>query len=466
MFNKFLWGASTSAFQVEGAFDENGRGLAITDIRSINSKNRADTKVAMDHYHRYEEDILSAKELGLNSYRFSISWSRIFPNGDEDQPNQKGLDFYDRIVDLLLEYNIEPLVTIYHYDFPMGLLNKYGGWYSREMIDDFEKYAVCLFNHFKGRVRYWFTINEQGVISLSNSLLGVYDDDLNVAAKKRYQMNHHMSLGNAKVIKACHKILPDAKIGPVLSYQTIYPASCHPEDVFASKQDENFMTFYMSDVYVYGKYPQYYTNFLKNKGWMFEMEQEDEMILSEAKLDFLGVNWYCSWTAKKKEINNVQQILKEHPELMEMYRNYYGRFDEYTYVQNEFLDYTKWGWSIDPLGFRMALNRMYERYNLPLIITENGFGCEDFLEEDKVHDQGRINYLKTHIQNMLDAMNDGANIIGYCVWSMIDVLSSSDGISKRYGLVYVDRTENDLKDLKRIKKDSYYWYQDFLAFHK
>lgn len=463
MKDKFLWGAATSAFQVEGAYNEDGRGLAMTDVRSFKkSHKQADTKVAMDHYHRYEEDIQLMKELGINSYRFSISWTRIFPNGDDVKPNRKGVQFYDRIVDLLLENNIEPVITLHHYDFPVALLEKYGGWLSRQMIDDFERYAIFMFEHFKGRVKYWLTLNEQGVVAISNSMLGVEEEDIEKAAKMRHQMNHHMFLANAKAIIACHKIIPDAKIAPVLSYMSAYPASSDPKDVLAAKQAEDFMSFYMTDVYVYGTYPKYYTNFLESRGWMFETKPEDEQILKAAKPDFLAVNWYCSWMAKAVDSDYVKKMLEKHPELKAMAREYYGKFDGYTFVENPFLERNKWGWQIDPLGFRLTLRKMYEMYRLPIMVTENGLGFEDVLVDGKVHDDYRIDYLSKYISNMQEAMNDGVEMMGYFVWSMIDLLSSSDGISKRYGLVYVNREDFDLKDMKRIKKDSFYWYQDFL----
>jgi len=463
----FLWGAATSAFQVEGAYAEDGRGLAITDIRSFKkSEQQADTRIAMDHYHKYQEDVALMKELGINAYRFSVSWTRIFPNGDDALPNQEGLAFYDNLVDLLIENGIEPVVTLHHYDFPMALIEKYQGWLSRASVHAFERYARFMFSHFAGRVKYWLTLNEQHVVSISNSLLGIEATDPENAAKQRYQMNHHMFLANARAIAACHELLPEAKIAPVLSYVTAYPATPAPKDVYAAMQAEDFMSFYMMDVYCYGTYPAYYINFLKERGWMFETAAEDEEILKAGKPDFMAVNWYCSRAAQERKPEYLTEILKEHPELKELAKEYYGMADSFSFVQNALLERNEWGWEIDPLGFRMALRKIYDRYHLPVMVTENGFGFRDQLTENKIHDCERIDYLARHIENLQGAIADGADIIGYFVWSMIDVLSSSEGINKRYGLVYVDRTEHDPKQLRRIKKDSFYWYQRYLKNHK
>ena len=464
--NDFLWGASTSAFQVEGAYDEDGKGLSVADVRSFKKSDKiADTKVAMDHYHRWEEDIDLMAELGMKSYRFSIAWTRIYPNGNDEEVNQKGVYFYNNLIDRLIAKGIEPIVTLMHFDFPQSLVEQYGGWKSRQAIDDFERYSKTLFQLFGDRVKYWMTINEQGIVAITTSLLGLNPDEEDVA-KTRHQMNYHMFLASAKAINACHEILPEAKIAPCLSYMTAYGQTYKSVDQLAAKDAEDYMSFYLMDVYVHGEYPGYYLEFLKERGWMFENQEGDSAILKAAKPDYIAINWYQTKVAKEKDFSDDyrNKMIEAHPELAELAKEYAGMADSYQFVDNDYTEGNKWGWNVDPIGFRYALREMYQRYRLPMMITENGYGHEDTLEESgRVHDDYRIHYLKEHIRQMQLAMMDGVPVFSYNLWSFIDVLSSGDGIEKRYGLVYIDREDHDLKDLARIKKDSFYWYKEIIS---
>lgn len=454
----FLWGAGTSAFQVEGAYNEDGKGITSADLHSfLKSDQQADTKVTVDFYHKYEEDIKLMSELGLKCYRFSISWARIFPNGNDSNANELGAAFYDKVISLLVKYNIEPIVTLYHFDIPQNLVDSYNGWASRKCIDDYERYVHYCFERYGDRVKYWITINEQRVIAESKSLLGFKEEEGSSWEVTRHQMNHHLYLANARAIKLCHKILPKAKIGPAVSYLTTYPATSKPEDVFVAKELEDIWSFATMDVYFYGEYPAYYKQYLIENNITIKYEELDDETLKNAKPDFIGVNWYQTATVK---YNDSGEIEKKKDQIEPTTMLLGGRVQM---EKNPNLEYTKWGWPIDPKGFRLALRKVYERYHLPIIVTENGLGAQDSLTEDnRIHDEYRIDFLKHHLLSIEKALEEGVEVIAYSYWSYIDILSSSNGMNKRYGLVYVDRDEFDKKELKRIKKDSYYYYQNVI----
>ena len=454
--DNFLWGASTSAFQVEGAYNEDGKGLSVADTASFaHSHEIADTKVACDFYHHYKEDIAMMAELGLKCYRFSINWTRIMPNGNDEQPNQKGIDFYSSILDELEKYGIEPVVTLYHFDMPQHLVDEYGGWADRRAIDDLVRYAEVCFREFGNRIKYWLTINEQNLMARKDALLGIENVPADQKEKIRHQMNLHMFLGGAKVIKKFREMCPNGKIGPTFAYLPSYPRTCKPEDMIAAIDADNLYNYYLTDIHVFGKYPRYYLNFLDEHGWTPEFEEGDDEILANACPDFIGFNYYLTYAAEyypadaeKADYNSILHLAVP------------GRF---RYVDNPYLEATEYGWQIDPVGFRRALMELYQRYHLPLMVTENGMGTHDVIAEDGgVHDEYRIEYLKTHISEMGKAVKDGVELIGYNVWTLIDVLSSSNGFSKRYGLIYIDREEHDLKTLARIRKDSFGWYHDVI----
>lgn len=383
----FLWGASTSAFQVEGAFDAGGKGLSVADVASFKHSDKyADTKVASDFYHHMEEDIALMGELGLKSYRFSINWTRIFPNGDELSPNKEGLKFYHRMFKELQKYEIEPIVTLYHFDLPYGLIEKYGGWVSRECVDDFVKYAKICFEEFGQYVTYWLTINEQNLMVRKDKLMFIHSETELEKEQIRHQMNHHMFLANARAMSLCHEICPDAKIGPTIAYLPAYPATSAPEDVYAALDSDNLYNNYMLDIYTTGKYPVYYINFLREHDWMPEVTDEDTQILKAGKPDFLGFNYYVTFAAKYCPMDEPGA---DYTSILDLVVP--GHFK---YVPNQFLEATEYRWQIDPVGFRKSLMDLYQRYQLPLMITENGIGTHDELSKDgQVHDVYRIDYL-------------------------------------------------------------------------
>ena len=453
----FLWGASSSAFQIEGAYDEDNKGLTVADFNSFKKSHiQADTKVASDFYHHFEEDIDLMKELGMKTYRFSIAWSRIIPDG-EGEINQKGINFYNKVIDKLIENGIKPFVTLYHFDLPFKLVEKYNGWEGRETVEAFERYARICFKEFGDRVKLWQPHNEQNLIVRVEERINIYDEeDKYKIDKMRAQMDYHMCVAHALAVNACHEIVEGGKIGPAVSSSVTYPLTSKPEDVMAARMNDNFKVYYMLDMHHYGEYPGYYIDYLKKRDIMPYMPESDKVILKSAKMDFIAVNYYRTNCAEALEAD------EDHP-----FGSREGTVDFHMYglfkmSMNPKLKASEYGAAIDPTGFRIALNEYYNRYHLPLIITENGLGAHDVLEDGKIHDNYRIDYLRSHINACAEAIEDGVEMMGYCPWSFMDLLSSAQGFRKRYGLVYVDRTDEEEKELKRIKKDSFYWYQEVI----
>ncbi|MDI9589492.1 MAG: glycoside hydrolase family 1 protein [Acidobacteriota bacterium] len=447
----FLWGASTSAFQVEGGIHEGGKGVSVADVLSrTHSADYADSSVAADFYHRYREDIALMAELGLRSYRFSINWTRIYPLGDEAEPNAEGIAFYHRVLDELGRHDIEPIVTLYHFDLPQHLEDAYGGWRSRKTIDCYVRYAHTCFTEFGARVRWWQTINEQNLMIRKH--MPIDEPDLTRRERVRHQIDHHMFLAGARAIALCHEMLPEAKIGPTFAYLPSYPATCRPEDVIASQDADNLYNYYLTDIHVFGEYPSYYVNWLTEHGWMPDFEPEDAEILAAGRPDYIGFNYYLTYAAEWCPEDAPADYLSI------LHLSVPGRF---RYVDNPYLVATEYGWAIDPVGFRRSLRELWQRYRLPLMITENGIGVREGIAEDgRVHDDYRIDYLREHICEMGKAIAmDGIPVISYNAWTFIDVVSSSDGFSKRYGFVFVDRDELDERKLARVPKDSFFWYQ-------
>ena len=454
----FLWGASSSAFQIEGAYDEDNKGLSVADFNSFKKSHiQADTKVAADFYHHYEEDIDLMKELGMKTYRFSIAWTRIIPDGEGDI-NLEGISFYNKVINKLIENNIEPFVTLYHFDLPFALVEKYNGWEGRETVYAFERFAKICFKEFGDRVKYWQPHNEQNLIVRVNERINIYDEnDEYKIDKMRAQMDYNMCLAHALAVNACHEMIPDSKIGTAVSSSVTYPLTCKPEDVYAARMNDNFKVYYMLDMHQYGEYPGYYMNYLKERNIMPVMEEGDKSILKKAKMDFIAVNYYRTNCAEALKAND------EHPFGSREGTVDFNMYGLFKMSMNPNLKATEYGAAIDPSGLRVALNEYWQRYHLPLIITENGLGTPDILTEDgKVHDEYRIDYLRSHIEACALAIEDGVEMIGYCPWSFMDLLSSAQGFRKRYGLVYTNRTDDELLDLKRIKKDSFYWYQNVI----
>lgn len=453
----FMWGASSSAFQIEGAWDEDGKGMSVADFNSFKkSEIQADSKVASDFYHHWKEDIQLMKELGLKTYRFSLSWARIIPSGD-GEINQAGIDFYNQVIDYLIESGITPFVTLYHFDLPYALVEKYNGWESRACAFAFERYAKVCFEHFGDRVKYWQPHNEQNLMMRVKERMNIYETDPYKVEKMRAQMDYHMCLAHALATRACHEMVEGGKIGPSVSSTVTYPYSNKPEDVWAARLNDDFKTNYLLDMHYYGEYPAYYMNYLKALDIVPDMPEEDRAILKDAKMDFIAFNYYRTLCARHLEVTNENPLGTR---VNEIDYDLYGYFK---IEKNPNLQSTEYGAQIDPVGLRIGLNHYYSRYHLPLIITENGLGTADTLTEDgKVHDDYRINYLRDHIKACQKGIEDGVELMGYCPWSVIDLLSSHQGFKKRYGFVYINREDHDLKDLRRIKKDSYFWYQEVI----
>lgn len=446
--DEFLWGASTSGFQVEGGYNEDGKGLSTTDVRKV-PEGIADAKVASDHYHHYKEDILLMKELGMKIYRFSFSWARIMPDGHN--VNEKGLAFYEDIITLCLENGIEPFPTLYHFEMPQALVDEFGGWKSRKCIDAYVNYAKVCFERYKGKVKYWATINEQLIATAASDLNGNHEDDKFIKTKNMYQMSYNMSIAEKKVFKLLREIDRDAKIGVVNCAQNVYPKSPSPKDIMAAMDAEEMMMYMLLDMSVYGKYSPRVEKILKESGYYPHMEEEDKDVLSNQP-DFIGVNYYFSLCVEE---NKERAIYDKLPPFF--------KSKEFKVTDNPYLEKTEWmSNGIDKLGLRTAIYKIYNRYHLPMIVTENGMAYSDELIDGQVHDDYRIDYLSKHIKEVLTAKEEGYPVFGYCPWSFVDVVSSHQGFAKRYGLVYVDRTDTDIKECKRYKKDSFYWYQNII----
>lgn len=435
----FLWGASTSAYQVEGAYNEDGKGLSVQDVKVV-PEGTPDFKVCSDHYHRYKEDVALFAEMGLKAYRFSIAWTRIIPNGT-GEVNQKGIEFYSNVINECLKYGIEPIVTMYHFDLPYEL-EKQGGWSNPKTIDAFVEFARVIFEAFGDRVHYWQTINEQNMMILSAGHIGTTDE-----GETLYQNNHHMLLAQAKVMILCHEMLEDSKIGPAPNIAIAYPNSSKPEDTLAAQYFNAVRNWIYLDAAVYGRYNTLALDYIKKSGYELNYTEEDLDTLKQAKPDFIAINYYNTFTVKYNSDETRENINPSFPKFCEQ-------------VRNENLGTTEFNWEVDPLGFRNTLNEVYSRYALPIIITENGLGAYDKVEEDgSINDDYRIDYLRDHISALEDAVESGVEVIGYNPWSVMDLISTHEGFLKRYGFIYVNRDNESEKDLARIKKKSFYWYK-------
>lgn len=451
----FLWGASTSAYQVEGAWNEDGKGLSVIDMLD-HPEGTSDFKVASDHYHRYKEDVKLFSELGLKAYRFSIAWSRVIPNG-AGEVNKKGIEFYSNLIDELNKYNIEPIVTMYHFDLPYELEKK-GGWSNREVIDDFVEYAKVLFDNFGHKVKYWLTINEQNTMILHPGAIGIPKGGKLPSKKELYQQNHHMLLAQAKVMDLCHKMCPKGKIGPALNITSMYGETCNPNDAIAAHNWETLRGWSFLDLAVYGRYNKLFWSYLKDRNLEPTILQGDMEVLRLGKPDFIAMNYYSTVTIAESrgDASDVSARAGDQQIML-------GESGVYRAAENPYVSKTKYGWVVDPVGLRITLRKVTERYNLPILITENGYGDNDILEENNtINDDDRIDFIKQHLEQLKLAICDGVEVIGYCPWSAIDVVSTHQGYGKRYGFIYVNRGEFDLMDLRRIRKKSFYWYQDVI----
>lgn len=448
----FLWGGATAANQVEGAYLTDGKGLSTSDctpngifgdvIDRTKVQMTGIKDVAIDFYHRYPEDLALFAEMGFTCLRISLAWSRIFPNGDETTPNEAGLAFYDRLFDEMAKHNIQPLVTLSHYEMPFHLTQKYGGWADRKLIEFFTRYADIVFNRYKDKVKLWLTFNEVNM-SLHEPFTGV-GLPRNSSKQAIYQALHHQLVASAKTVKLCHQIIPDAKIGNMLLGAIAYPLTPKPEDVFAT-HNENHGWLFFGDVQARGAYPSYMNRFFKENNITLNITEQDKEDLKET-IDFISFSYYmsCCATAEEKE--------KLKGNILDM-------------VPNPYLDATEWGWQIDPIGMRFLLNTLYERYQKPLFIVENGLGAIDKVEADgSINDDYRINYMNDHLVQIREAIKDGVDVMGYTSWGPIDLISASKAeIAKRYGFIYVDLNQDGSGTLNRTRKKSFYWYQSIIS---
>lgn len=456
--DNFLWGGAVAAHQLEGGWNKGGKGVSVADVMTAARHGVArqitdgvlegynyPNHEAIDFYSRYKEDIKLFAEMGFKCFRTSIAWTRIFPNGDEAEPNEDGLQFYDDLFDELLKYNIEPVITLSHFELPYHLVKEYGGFRNRKCIDFFVKYAETVLKRYKDKVKYWMTFNEINML-LHLPFVGaglVFKEGEN-KKQIQYQAAHHQLVASALAVKACHEIIPDAKIGCMLAAGMTYPYSCNPDDVFdAMERDRE--SFFFIDVQSRGEYPGYAKRFFEDHGLTIEMEQGDEELLKANTVDYIGFSYYASRaTSTDPEVLSKQTA-----------------GNVFASVENPYLEKSEWGWTIDPKGFRITANQLYDRYQKPLFVVENGLGAVDELSSTgEVNDEYRIDYLKKHIAEMGEAIKDGVEIIGYTSWGPIDIVSASSGeMKKRYGYIYVDKDNNGNGTLKRYKKKSYDWYK-------
>ncbi len=453
--NDFLWGGAVAANQVEGAYLEDGKGLSTSDVQPqgvfgpVVERVAGDSgikDVAIDFYHRYPEDIKLFAEMGFNCLRVSIAWTRIFPNGDEQQPNEAGLAFYDKLFDELAAHNITPLVTLSHYEMPWGLVKQYGGWGNRQVIGFFEHYARTVFTRYQHKVKLWLTFNEINM-SLHAPMTGV---GLPETSSKTdvYQAIHHQLVASALAVKACHEIIPDAKIGNMLLGGLVYPLTCKPDDVLEALQENRAWQFF-GDVQCRGAYPGYMLRFFRDNGITLEITEADREAL-KSTIDFISFSYYMTGCVTTDDELNQQ-----------------ARGNILSMVPNPHLASSEWGWQIDPVGLRTLLNVLWDRYQKPLFIVENGLGAKDKPDADgMVQDDYRISYLNDHLVQVREAIEDGVEVMGYTSWGPIDLVSASRAeLSKRYGFIYVDRDDSGAGTLARSRKKSFYWYQEVIATH-
>lgn len=449
--HNFLWGGATAANQIEGAYRADGKGLSVQDVmphglRTPPTAEPTDDNLkreAIDFYHRYREDIDLFAEMGFKTFRLSFAWSRIFPQGDEAEPNAAGLEFYDRVIDYLLEKGIEPLVTLSHYETPLHLARHYGGWTNRELITFFERYARTVIEHFKGRVRYWLTFNEINSVLHFPFFSGIESTPEELGPQKLYQAIHHELVASARATKIAHDIDPANKVGCMILAVPRYPLTPDHQDALAamaaSHEDYTF-----GDVHVRGSYPGYFLRKLKELGVELEMTDADKEDLKHT-VDYVSFSYYMSvCESANQEAGGEGNIIGG--------------------VPNPTLKASEWGWQIDPVGLRIILNDYWDRWQKPLFIVENGLGANDQLINETVEDDYRIDYLNDHLVQVGEAIEDGVEVLGYTSWGPIDLVSASTAqMSKRYGFIYVDRNDDGSGSLERYRKKSFDWYKQVIA---
>ncbi|OMD17564.1 beta-glucosidase [Paenibacillus odorifer] len=470
----FLWGGAIAANQAEGAWNVEGKGLSTADIaiykknlsksdyKKHNTVGEEQIQMAMedasdrdypkrrgiDFYHRYREDLALFGEMGLKTLRVSIAWTRIFPNGDEEHPNEAGLKFYDNLFDEMHRQGIEPLVTLSHYEMPMHLVNEYGGWTDRRVVEFFITFCKAVFERYKNKVKLWVTFNEiDSIVRHPFTSGGIVPNRHDNVEQAVYQALHHQFVASALAVKYCHEIVPGSKIGCMLTRLMMYPHTCSPKDVLAAFKDNQF-NYFFTDVMVRGAYPNFIKRFFSDKGINIHKVEGDDEILKSHLVDFISFSYYMSLVASA-ESEGLEKVSG----------NTMGG------VKNPYLETNAWGWQIDSIGLRISLNDLYNRYQVPLFIVENGIGAHDKIEDDgTIQDDYRIAYFQAHLEEMHEAILDGVELMGYTSWGVIDLVSySSSEMEKRYGFIYVDLDNEGNGTLERKRKKSFYWYKDVIA---
>lgn len=464
----FLWGGAFAAHQFEGGWNKGGKGPSVVDVltagahgvpRQITEKVEDDkfypNHEAVDFYHRYKEDIKLFAGMGLKCLRTSIAWTRIFPKGDELVPNEEGLKFYDDLFDELLKYNIEPVITLSHFEMPYELVRKYGGWRNRKMIEFFSQFALTVMERYKDKVKYWMTFNEiNNQMILSNPIYaftnsGIIFEEGEDRQKVVYQAAHYEFVAAANVVKRGHEINPEFQIGCMVAATPVYAYSCNPEDVLLAQKEDRKNLFF-TDVQARGHYPAYIKKEWEKNGYELDITKEDLRIIAEGCVDYIGFSYYLSSVMSAD--TNIEKLGNDLATSEDA-------------VPNPYLEMTPWGWTIDPKGLRYVLNQYADRYELPLFIAENGFGYEDFIENGEIVDDNRIQFLGDHIREMKKAVEeDGVNLLGYTVWGCIDPVSFTTGeMRKRYGFIYVDKNDDGSGSYARLKKKSFNWYHKVIT---
>lgn len=462
----FLWGGSIAAHQCEGAWNVDGKGIGIMDLvtsgsyevpreicKDIEDGKRYPSHEGIDFYHRFKDDIALFGEMGFKALRISIDWSRIYPNGDDEEPNKKGIEYYQSVVDELLKNGIEPIVTLYHFEMPVNLVRKYGSWTNRKVIDFYLKYCKTMFEALKGKVKYWVTFNEMNHIDPQTEasdiftyiIAGLKFSEMVEKKQTLATIGYNMTLAGVKAVELAHEIDPNNKVGCVLGLTPVYPINCNPVNVMNAFKEMD-RDFYQIDAMCNGCFPKYKLKEYKDSDIQLEISNEDKESFYNGKLDFIGLNYYSTSVAHYEGDDNGEETL-------------FGG------VQNPYLEKSKWGWSIDPIGLRYLLNYVYRRYELPIIVSENGLGAMDKVEADgSINDDYRIDYLNQHlIQLKKAAEEDGVECFGYLMWGPIDLVSATTGeMKKRYGFIYVDKQDDGTGDYSRKKKKSFDWYKEVI----
>lgn len=461
----FLWGGAVAAHQVEGGYNKGGKGISIADVMTAGTHtiprkitdgiiegNYYPNHEGINFYEKYKEDVKLFAEMGFKCLRTSIAWTRIFPNGDDLEPNEEGLKFYDDLFDELLKYNIQPVITLSHFEMPYNLVKNYGGWRNRKLIDFFVRFCEVVMKRYKNKVKYWMTFNEinnqtittNPIYAFTNSGI-IYKEDEN-KEEVMFQAAHYEFVASAKVVKIGHEINPDFMIGCMVAAMPSYPYSCNPEDIIRA-EEANREQLMFTDVHVRGRYPKHTLKLWERNNYKLDITKEDEEILKEGTVDYIGCSYYLT------------TVVTANKDIKRTGNDSAGKADV---VENPYLKTSDWGWTIDPVGLRFYLNQLYNKYEIPIFIVENGFGAVDVLKEDlTIEDDNRIEYLTNHIAEMKKAIEiDGVEVIGYTTWGCIDPISFTTGeMKKRYGFIYVDRENDGSGSLNRYKKKSFYWYK-------